>query len=113
MKIIETIRRTLARRLPKKRLWQISRQIYWNLPSRFRSADPVRAALRCIKCKGMKFVQIGANDGLHHDFIHDFALKQSWQGLLVEPNPPVFERLKQNYQSISRNLSFEGTSKNS
>ena len=43
------------------------------------------------------FVQIGANDGITDDPIRDYILRYRWRGLLVEPQPAVFERLAKNY----------------
>lgn len=48
-------------------------------------------------------VQIGSNDGMSEDPIHD-SLKshKQWRGLLVEPVPHVFEKLKLNYGTDHR-----------
>jgi FkbM family methyltransferase len=43
------------------------------------------------------FLQIGAHDGLSGDPIHDYVRKYHWKGLLVEPQPAVFEKLQANY----------------
>ena len=43
------------------------------------------------------FVQVGANDGIGNDPIRKFIERHHWRGLLVEPQPKVFERLKVNY----------------
>lgn len=51
------------------------------------------------------FCQIGAHDGVHFDPIHKFVNEQLWRGIMVEPQPAVFERLKLNYQSRA-NLTF-------
>lgn len=55
---------------------------------------------------GFYFVQIGANDGVKDDPLRRFVLKHHWRGLLVEPQPEVFERLAQNYASEAQ-LCFE------
>jgi FkbM family methyltransferase len=52
------------------------------------------------------FVQIGANNGIRWDPLHDLILKYHLDGLLVEPLPDMFEQLKKNYASESQ-LSFE------
>ncbi len=52
------------------------------------------------------FVQIGAHDGLHGDHIHPFVKKYHWRGLLVEPQPVIFQRLLANYADEPQ-LSFE------
>jgi FkbM family methyltransferase len=43
------------------------------------------------------FLQIGANDGVTTDPIYKFVTRYHWHGILVEPVPEVFERLKKNY----------------
>jgi FkbM family methyltransferase len=52
------------------------------------------------------FVQIGANDGIMEDPIHDFIIRYGWKGILVEPQKKEFERLKKTYESQS-GLIFE------
>lgn len=44
------------------------------------------------------FVQIGAHDGLHYDPVRPFVTKYHWRGILVEPQPAIFERLVENYK---------------
>jgi FkbM family methyltransferase len=48
------------------------------------------------------FIEIGANDGVQHDFLRPFILSRQWSGVLVEPVPYVFERLRRNYQGVGR-----------
>jgi FkbM family methyltransferase len=48
------------------------------------------------------FVEIGANDGVQHDHLRSIILSRSWSGILVEPVPYVFERLRSNYAGIDR-----------
>lgn len=45
------------------------------------------------------FVQIGANDGVMDDPLREFVLASRWRGVLVEPVPYLFERLRQNYSA--------------
>ena len=52
------------------------------------------------------FVQIGAHDGLHFDPIRPFIKKRHWKGILVEPQPAIYQRLKANYREEPQ-LSFE------
>jgi len=52
------------------------------------------------------FVQIGANDGIQSDPLHHLIMEYHLEGLLVEPLPDFFERLRQNYVSEPQ-LSFE------
>lgn len=44
------------------------------------------------------FVQIGANDGKTRDPINEYISKYQLRGILVEPQPDVFERLIDTYQ---------------
>lgn len=46
------------------------------------------------------FLQIGAHDGLRNDPISYYIRKYRWHGLLVEPQPAVFAKLKENYQNV-------------
>lgn len=45
----------------------------------------------------LRFIQIGANDGISCDPIREFIVRYSWTGLVVEPIPQVFELLKRSY----------------
>ena len=36
-------------------------------------------------------IQIGANDGITHDPIHKFIKRDNWNGVLLEPQPDVFD----------------------
>ncbi len=48
------------------------------------------------------FIEIGANDGASHDHLRPFILSTSWTGVMVEPVPYLFERLRQNYAGVER-----------
>lgn len=48
--------------------------------------------------KDFFFLQIGANDGVYNDPIHDYIVKHSLRGMAVEAQPDVFERLRQTYR---------------
>ena len=52
------------------------------------------------------FVQIGAYDGRTSDPIEALVHGRHWRGILVEPQPDAFERLKRNY-AHSPGLIFE------
>jgi FkbM family methyltransferase len=47
------------------------------------------------------FVEIGANDGEKHDHLRPFVLRGRWRGVLVEPVPHIFERLRANYDGVA------------
>ena len=48
------------------------------------------------------FVEIGANDGEHHDHLRPLIHAHDWSGIMVEPVPYVFERLRENYGRFER-----------
>jgi FkbM family methyltransferase len=43
------------------------------------------------------FVEIGANDGEHEDLLQRAIRSGDWRGILVEPVPWIFERLRANH----------------
>lgn len=45
----------------------------------------------------VRFLQIGANDGLARDPVREFVVRDRWSGVLVEPSPASFSRLQSNY----------------
>jgi FkbM family methyltransferase len=45
----------------------------------------------------LKFVQIGANDGMRFDDLYRFVTRHPCSGIVVEPLPDLFERLRANY----------------
>jgi FkbM family methyltransferase len=48
------------------------------------------------------FVEIGSNDGDQHDHLRPIVLSHPWSGIMVEPVPYVFERLRRNYVELPR-----------
>jgi FkbM family methyltransferase len=54
------------------------------------------------------FVQIGANDGATADPVTDLIRRYQLPGLLVEPQPRIFDRLVENYQD-QKQLRFENS----
>lgn len=56
--------------------------------------------------KGIKFVHLGANDGIWDDPIFRFIRRDNWKGILVEPQKNIFQRLEKNYGKTN-NLIFE------
>ncbi|WP_152052595.1 FkbM family methyltransferase [Tautonia marina] len=45
-------------------------------------------------------VQIGANDGVSNDPVHDLIIERGWSALLVEPLTDAFDRLKKTYENV-------------
>ena len=73
---------------------------------RFRKSDPTIQE-RILKAVGSKpavfFVQVGSNDGLHGDPIHDLIVSRAgWRGIFIEPIGFLFQRLRANYGNAER-----------
>ena len=62
--------------------------------------------LRLLSKDKVRFVQIGANDGIKNDPVHEFIKKYYWTGILVEPIPEMMERLRNAYRGVN-DLIFE------
>jgi len=54
----------------------------------------------------LSFVQIGANDGVMADPLHDFIDRYAWKGILIEPQRREFQKLKRTYRK-NRLVKFE------
>jgi FkbM family methyltransferase len=63
--------------------------------------------LQRLKGPTLTFVQVGANDGVMGDPIAKFVWRYPWRGILIEPQPDVFARLKANYAAAADRLIFE------
>lgn len=53
-----------------------------------------------------RFVQIGANDGTTDDALAPFIASSAWTGILVEPLPGAFERLRATHASRADRLAL-------
>jgi FkbM family methyltransferase len=62
--------------------------------------------------KSLFFLQIGANDGMQGDPLRRYITECGWRGILVEPQPDVFEKLKANYAPYADQLIFENVAIN-
>ena len=49
-----------------------------------------------------QFVEVGANDGRTLDPLASFIDSHRWRGIMVEPVPHVFERLRRNFEDNPR-----------
>src|SRR3990167_4328182 len=58
--------------------------------------------------KSLSFIQVGANDVKScGDPLRKHILKYRWTGVLIEPQPEIFEILKSNYAGLEDILFFE------
>jgi FkbM family methyltransferase len=60
--------------------------------------------LKCLAHRNsVFFVQVGSNDGLQGDPLHDLIISHAhWKGMFIEPVPHLFQRLKGNYDNAGR-----------
>jgi FkbM family methyltransferase len=86
----------------------LNRRLPWRMWCAFGAADALTVAwvLAIRSARPMKFVQIGSNDGVVHDPIHQVVETCGWSGVLVEPLPVFYEKLVANYAGVP-NLEFE------
>lgn len=54
----------------------------------------------------LSFIQVGANDGRFVDPLRRYVVDRGWRGILIEPQPDVFERLEANYAEQADRLVF-------
>jgi FkbM family methyltransferase len=73
------------------------RRIYCSIGIGTRTERDFLFALARKQKKDVFVLQVGANDGVSNDAVYPFIRKHGWKGLLLEPLPDVFEKLKQNY----------------
>lgn len=50
------------------------------------------------KYNSVKFLQIGANDGISFDCLYEYVTKYQWSGVVVEPLTDFYQRLCINYE---------------
>ena len=46
------------------------------------------------------FIEVGANDGIDHDPIHEHVIRHGWSGVCVEPLPEPYAKLQQTYAGV-------------
>lgn len=83
----------------------VYRSLKW-IYRRFRGAD-LTIQEQMLKAIGNKtevfFVQVGSNDGVQGDPIHDLVMdRKNWRGIFIEPISFLFSRLRKNYGDSER-----------
>jgi FkbM family methyltransferase len=63
--------------------------------------------LMATRGENLTFIEVGANDGRSSDLLCNLIEKHHWRGVLIEPQPAAFEKLKTHYAGMSDRLSFE------
>jgi FkbM family methyltransferase len=86
-----------ARRLAQAE-W-LAQRMPWPVWCRVCASDAETAVAEIARRSGrpLRFVQIGSNDGKANDPLSASVRSHRWTGVLVEPIPRLFERLKENY----------------
>jgi FkbM family methyltransferase len=73
---------------------------------------PLLVRERIASCEQFFFIQVGANDGVLDDPLYDLVRQYHLPGLLIEPLPDLFEKLRDNYkeepQLIFENVAILG-----
>ncbi len=95
----------IVRRLP----WveSVARKIYASLPSALHDTPTSQAKSFFAMEPAVSFVEIGAFDGIAGDPVRSLVLgNPGWIGVLVEPQPDVFARLRDNYAGEAHRLHF-------
>lgn len=75
-------------------------------------------ARKVLNSKGTNFTQIRSNEGVMiTDPLYPLILREHWKGILIEPVPRIFEKLKKNYSGLSdlffENVAISNTKKTS
>ncbi len=83
----------------------IARWRRWRIERRLAAPKLLRAFARAYP--RAFFVEIGSNDGEQHDHLRPLILSRPWRGVMVEPVPYVFERLRRNYAGVADRVELE------
>ncbi len=75
------------------------------LPQKIESINPILENISKYQQK-IRFIQVGSNDGISGDPLYKYIKAYDWYGVLVEPVPFLFERLKKNYEGAEDKLRF-------
>lgn len=100
--------RSVAARRHLSRVGGLDRYLPWPLWCLLCASDAGRVAREIARRSSgpLTFVQIGANDGVSNDPLHESVRSHRWRGVLVEPVPELFSRLVANYAGAP-GLAFE------
>jgi hypothetical protein len=86
---------------PDSAVGSLVRDAYrWLTPGKPRPKVASLLEALALSRKRVFFVQVGSNDADHGDPLRPFILTRRWSGIMIEPVPYVFERLRRNYESL-------------
>lgn len=104
-KIIEKIRLEIVNKTSDtSKSRKLFKRIYYLFPNRIRKDNFLENYLKKVSTiEQIRFIQIGCNDGVYRDPLYKFVKKKKWMGLMIEPNPIMMSKLKENHKkSLSR-----------
>ena len=85
----------------------VARAVYNRLPPWLHDTPTSRARSYFQRAPSVTFVQIGAFDGKAGDPIGQLIVEgPNWEGIMIEPQPEAFKRLKANYRRQASRLTF-------
>ncbi|MGH8506702.1 MAG: FkbM family methyltransferase, partial [Stenotrophobium sp.] len=71
------------------------------MPWREHNQHPAMLDALAASCSQVFFVQVGSNDAGYGDPLSYYTLHRGWRGLMIEPLPHIYERLRKRYDRIS------------
>ena len=88
-------------------LEDLARWAYGHLPESWHDTPTSRLSAFYAGKASVTFLQIGAYDGVAGDPLRAIVAEdERWHGILVEPQPQAFARLKRNYRDATHRLFF-------
>lgn len=93
----------MKRRLAQSAIWSRSYHLFNRIFGDFQAGSiPWFIHEYSRRRRGVRFVQVGANDGITWDPFHFFIRRDHWTGVVIEPQRNVFEtKLKPTYDGLS------------
>jgi FkbM family methyltransferase len=108
MKIIKKHGKINAYLRAHPRLFDFSRRFSQRLGSKKQASYEFFKRLTEVTHDSVRFIQVGASDGLVNDPIRDLVVRNNWSGVFIEPLPRSYEKLLRNYDYLNhQNLFFE------